>query len=368
MTHRIWQRAAVLIAVIVVVPTLALTGCEDTPRDKLTDGKRSLADGNLEEAQRHFEAALKEDDELVEARRLMATTYIESGDFEAAERTLEQLWDDRGFDREGELSADERQVRQLMSEQFSELYRRWAESIDEVEYPERFEEIARTGLERNRRDSALNTMLVDFYEKRADRYVERSQPLLAAEMLERIDDLHRFPDTRRESRERARQLRRQAFGDEAVERFERELRPDLIDADNYDPQRDMIAMDVEQPLDRRLDPDDADAVDRARETAVQTLVPTLSQFAVAMAGLDTDDADTTALQLPELKIEREQFRPGHYEMTVAIERESLVDMAFEYAENIRTYSGADHPEAVNGDQLAVDDLDIRLDTSAIDED
>lgn len=367
MTHEIWKRTAAAIAVVLAAGILLSMGCENTPRDKLNDGKRALADGDLVEAEQRLEAALEADPELVEARRLLATTYIEDEQFEAAERELEELWDDQGFDREGELGADERQTRQLMSEQFSQLYQNWAKSVDPGDDPEQFEAIAQAGLERNSRDSTLNTMLVEFYEDWADRHVERSDKVQAAEMLERIDELHRFPDTRRESRKRAKQLRREAFEPEAVERFETELLPELEEMGAWNGDDEVISMTIGQPPDGRLDPEDEQAVEQARNTAAQTLVPTLSQYAVVMARVDSDEVETTAVQLPQLTVEDEEFGPGSYEMTVAMPLTELVDMAFALSEYERTdaadqpYQNADEEPLVAGDK-------IPLDTSPIDND
>lgn len=368
MYHRIWQRTRVWLAIGVIAVSVVSTGCEETPRDKLGDGKRALADGDLSEARDHLEKALEADPELAEARRLMATTHMQEGDYEIAERILVDLWEDRGFGREGDLSAEERQIRQLMNEQFSELYREWARSVDRTEDPERFEEIARAGLERNSRDGPLNTMLLEFYEERADRFVERGDQVRAAKMLERIDELHRFPDTRRESKQRARQLRRDAFGDQARERFDEKLRPELVDTGAYEADTDTIVMETEQSVDRGLEPDDEEAVDQVRRTAVQTLAPRISQFALAMADLERAEVETAGLDLPPLQLREEEFRPGHYEMVLAFGRADLIELAFELEEFHRNH--ADEVLAEDRDDqpgpVAVGE-ELELDTSRLED-
>lgn len=368
MIHRFWQRTTGGLFVALMVVAVAAAGCEDTPEDHLADGKRALADRDLDSAQQRFEAALDAEPGLVEARRLLATTFIRDGEYELAEQTLRELWDDEDFDNEADLSADERQTRQLMSEHFSELYRSWGQSIDAEDQPGHFEDVVRRGLERNSRDGTLNQMLADFYETRANRFVERGEPIRAAELLERIDDLHRFPDTRRESRQRARQLRRQAFGDDARQRFEAELQAELVDTEAYDPQSETLRMTIEQPPDSRFDPDDDDAVTQARRTAVQTVAPTLTQYAIDIGDLDPEQVDPADIELPELTVEDEDFGPGHYEMTVALELSGLVDMAFEMAEGIRRADNGESGAGAGVGQFNVDDGAIKLDTSAVDDD
>lgn len=378
MTHRIWQRAAVLVVVLVAAGAFAATGCEDTPEDALQRGKQALANQQLEQAHQHFEEALEADAQHVrlEARRLMATTYIERGgeqQFERAEQILEQLWEHQGFDRETDLNAHQRHIRQLMNEQFSELYEQWARSIDEHDEPQRFEQVVVAGLDRNSRDGTLNSMLVDFYRQRADRFEEEGDRIRAAQMHENIQELYQFPDTHRQSRREAQRLRREAFDDEALDRFEQHEQADLIEQGYYDPDTQALSFTLEQPLDRRLDPDDQQALEQARNTAVETLQTTLLQLVVPVAGMEAGDTDNDALayalqrQDPVLTAHEEDFHePGSYSLVVSLERDELFDIAFDYAEYHRT-DPADAPSRdTNGEGIVIGE-DIQLDTSPLDD-
>ena len=331
--------------VIVVGLLIATMGCEDSPEDKLMDGRQALATRQADLAEERLQAAIEADPDLVEAKRLMANVHMVRHDFQTAETTLQQLWDEQGLDHEADLSVDERRTRQLMNKQYTELYRQWAKSIDTSRDPDEFERIGQIGLQHNSRDSKLNTMMVDFYRERADRLIEQNKRIEAAEMLERIDDLHTFTDIRRSSRNRAHQVRREAFFEQAQIRFQEDLQPDLMESNAYDPEAKVVRMSIEQPIDRRLDPDDDEAMEQARNMATQTLLPTLSQFATALGGLAVEDVDLSALELPERTIAEENFRPGHYDMVVEVELSTLIDMAFEYAEHERTHTGEPAREA-----------------------
>ena len=334
---------------------LLLLGCEETPQTQLTDAKRALAAGEVDRAEDRLIAVLEVEPRSVEARRMMASVEMRRGEFESAEEILEQLWDDNGFAREGELNPRQRQTRQLVNEQFSKLYHHWVQSIDPAESPERFEEIARTGLKRNSRDSHLNSMMADFYEARAERLIEQNQLVLAAEHLERIDELHRFPDSRRDARERAQQLRRQAFFERATERFRRDIQPDLLAAENYDPDRQIVRIAVDPPVDHRLQPDQEGALEQARSSAVQSVMPTLTQLAASIGDLEYDQIDPVAAEVPELQIEEEQFRPGNYEATFALHLDSLLDLGFSHSEAVRrggaTPADSDDPDADDADNV-----------------
>lgn len=369
MSTKYWPPAAVWVVVGIWVLSTALVtvGCEDTPKDKLTDAKRALAEGDIDRADDRLGAALELDPELVEARRMMANVDMRRGDFEAAQTTLETVWEDEGLDREGELTAEQRQFRQLVNEQFGNLYREWLDSIDPQSAPERFEEVGRSGLTRNRRDGQLNTSMLEFYQQRAERYIERNEPVKAAEQLERIDELHRFPDIRRESRQRARTLRRQAFVEEARQRFRDEIQPDLVETDSYDPDTELIRMVLEPPIDHRLDPDDDEDRQQARTTAIQMLIPTLSQFAGSLADLEKEEINLAAADIPELSIEEESFQAGDYRAVFTLELSTVIDLAFAYAEDLRTRPDEQRPEQGADDvtEVVIGD-DIELDTRAVD--
>ncbi len=346
MRHAIPSRGIFPLWVWALVATLALlSGCEESPRDKFMDGRQALTARDADGAEEKLQAAIEADPDLLEARRLMANVHLLRGDFEQAEATLDRLWDEQGFAHEAELDADARRTRQLMNKQYTELYRQWAASIDPMENPESFETVGQTGLERNSRDFRLAAMMVEFYQDRADRLIEANERIEAAEMLENIDDLRTFTDTRRAANRRATELRRQAFSDEAVERFDDEIRGDLIESGAYDPETHQITMSIDQPLDRRLDPDDQEALTRAQDMAIQTLLPTISQLVTSIGGFEVDELEVDQIDTEEFRdrvrdrIVNEDFEAGQYEMVVAVERRELIDLAFEYKEHRRKTNG-----------------------------
>lgn len=314
-------------------------GCKEEPRDHLIEGQRALASRDAELAEQHLEAALAAEPNLFEARRLMVDVEIMRGDYARAEAELNALWQARGFDREEGLSTAERGARRLMADQYNKLYRAWASDIDRESHPEVFEEVALKALSSKSRDTSVNEMLREFYRERADHFIDQGDKISAARELEKIQGLRTFPDTRQEYLDQARRLRREAFFEEARARFAEEIQPELEESGAYDAVNERILLAIEQPVDRRLSPSSEESKIQARAMARQTLIPTLAQLAVSIGGLDAETVDIGAMNVPPGEVEQEQFRVGRYDMVAAFTLESLMEMAFEYAEAQRREHG-----------------------------
>ena len=323
-------------ACISCATALLFTACDPTPEDQLTEAKRALASGDLDRAETRLDDLLNAYPQMLEARRVQADAYIRRGEYELARDTLEALWQEQNLEQEGDLTADQRQFRQLLNDQFRKLYHQWAASIDPTEAPERFEAICLAGLERDSRDGKLNQLLVDFYQQRAERHIERNDLVGAAEQLERIDDLYQFPDVRRESRERAATLRRQAFFEEASLRFQDEVQPNLHASQIYDAEAGTLEFSLQPTLGRRIGPDDREARREARQTALQSLEPILKRLAADLAELSTADVEALPVEMPEIRVDDESVQAGQYRATVKIELDELMDLAFQFHEAHRT--------------------------------
>ncbi len=349
--------ANVWILTLAMIAGLFLVACEDSPQDRLREAQRAIASRNADLAEQRLNEALKADPGHFEARRLLAQVDALRGDFAAAEEKLFTLWDAEGLDNETDLDAEGQRNRGLIRRQFNDLYRDWANSINQVDEPDLFEEVAQKGLERDPRNARLNAELADFYQERAERHIERGEKIQAAQELEKIDDLRIFADVRRDTRERARNLRREAFSEEARARFEENVQPELVDTDSYDPENEQIRIAVELTVDRSLDPASDEARQQVRARASQTLIPTLAQLAIALTGLELEEIDLSQLDAPEIGIEDEEFQRGRYQMTATFSLSGLIDMAFGYAEFERTRPHeADDADADDADDDA-DDTD-----------
>ena len=344
------RRSITRFMILLLSALIALSGCESSPQDKMREARGAILSGNADLAEERLQEVLAAGSEPFEARRLMASVHVIRGDFEKAEEALQALWAESGLDGEG-LDETQRRQRSLLRDQFNELYRRWIDALDPAGQPELFETVARKGLERDRANARLNALLVDFYNERADRFVERNEKVRAAEELEKIDGLRAFRDVRRGARERAANLRREAFGAETRARFEEKIQPDLMENDSFDAGRERIRLSVSQSVDRRLDPANDQARIQARTIATRSIAPTIAQLAISLTEIPFEEVDLSALNMPEMSVEEENFRRGSYEMVVVIGLENLITMAFDYAEHARTRS-EEEPEEEAGEEVA----------------
>lgn len=331
---------------------LFTVACEKSTQDMMREGRGALAAGNYDVAEQRFNEALAAEPGLFEARRLLVDVQAGRGDFKGAEEALQALWEEEGLGADGELGAEQRRNRGLIRDQFDRLYRRWVEAIDPATDPETFEEVAKKGLERDSRNTRLNALLSEFYQERAERFVERGEKMRAAEELEKIEDLRIFADMRRQLRERAQNLRNEGFAQEARARFEEQIGPELIESESYDPVTEQLRLAVEQPVDRSLNPASEADRNQARELAIGSLVPTLAQMAVTLSGQPLEEEALGAIRMPKFTFDGEDFRRGRYSATVQLSLESLVEMAFEYAEQVRAQAEDETSEEPSEEEAA----------------
>ena len=334
--------------VLLLSALVVLGGCESSPQDKMREARGAILSGNADLAEERLQEVMAAGTEPFETRRLMASVHVLRGEFEKAEEALRRLWTEQGLDGEG-LDETQRRQRSLLRDQFNELYRRWVDSLDPGADPELFEEVVLKGLDRDRSNARFNAMLVDFYNERADRFVERNEKVRAAEELEKIDGLRAFRDVRRGARERAANLRHEAFGAQARARFVEEVQPGLMESESFDAGKETVRLQVNQSVDRRLDPESDEARIQARTIATRSIAPTIAQLAISLTEIPFEEVDLSKLNMPEMSVEGENFRRGSYEMVVVIKLENLIRMAFDYAEHARTRPEESPEEVAQGE-------------------
>lgn len=351
------------------IPTLAVAatigvgamGCDEGPEQWLSEGKIALAAGEFDRAQAAFDRAVDGDPELIEARRLKATVHIETGQFEIAEQSLQRLWDEQGFDDEGELTVEQRQLQKLFGDQFDALYESWAHEIDRDSSPDEYEAIVTTGLRRNGANGALGSKLVEHYRRRADHFVERGEPERAAEILEKLDEIDHYVDADEGAGRRAERLRRRTFQRHADERFEQQLRPRLVDGGRYDAGDERIVLEAEYVPGGRLD-DDRESIRRWRTEAAMSVAEKLLEAIGDLTDTEADIALYDGIELPAVELEDEQVLPRRYEMVVAVQRDDLFDAAFAHQRALE--AGRTTPIAEDSSQQkAIVDRLLGLDTA-----
>ena len=335
-----WRPVGLVLAAALVVA--AATGCEQGPREKLLEAKTNLQqESKLEETEQLLEDVLEDDSENLEAERLLAEVYQLRGEYRRAEEQLEQIWKRHDFDDDrAERSAELKSTRELLRTQFVSLYTAWAENLEPTQQPEKFADVVRRGLDYDPKEMELNEMLVDYYWNRGQRLVEQDEKKEAAETFDKIRDLRtrRGDDRRQRARKKARELRLEFFKHEGRRRFD-EQGTDIIgrlDGLNVGDGGETIVLDLEQEVDYRLDPDDEEDANKARQMAFIGLVEKLRALTIAIAGLP-DDAEVSEIGnerakeilLSDVEFETRNFRPGRFIIKGSLSVDRTIEMAYD---------------------------------------
>ncbi len=336
-----WRRALVA-GVAWALLAVAASACEKDPREKLLEATTNLQrETKLDESEKLLEEVLEAQPDNLEAKRLRGEVYQLRGEYKRAEEQLEKLWSAHNFDdARADRSARLKSARELLRNQFVDLYTDWAEELDPSQQPDKFVDVVRRGLDYDPKDMQLNGMLVDFYWNRGQRLVEAGNKKEAAEAFEHIQDLRtmRGDDRRERARKKARDLRLEFFKDEGRERFESKGTDTIAELDGLtlSEEDETIVIDLQQDVDYRLDPDDESDTDKARQLAFIGLVERLRALTIELADLP-DDADlgeigqeqAKDILLSKVEFEEKAFRPGRYIIQGRLSVEEAIEMAYE---------------------------------------
>lgn len=323
-----WIRIWMLITALVTSATLV--GCKEDP---MAIARRAHATENADEAEKALEEVLAKTPKDFEARRLMADVHRFRGEFQKTEDALEELWDEKGFeDEDKELSPEERAQRDLLEQQFNELYTAWSDSIDPKADPEKFEEVAKAGLKWNKKSPSLNRKLVDFYRARAEQLEKDGKKLEAAKAYESILELRTMPKQREDATAKAAELRMQAFADEVKERFDKEVKAQLIEAELWDAENERINLEIEADVDRRLRQRDDEDVQQARKEAATAIRTAIARLVANVADVEDIVAANAAVKM---KSGDESLRRGKYKVTVSMTLDDIIAGAFKAREKAR---------------------------------
>ena len=335
-----WRTIGALVCAVALL--FGALACEKSPRQKLLRAKANLASGeNPDKSEKLLNSVLEAQPENLEAKRLIAEVYRLRGEFKRAEEQLDKLWKDQGFGKENaKLSARMKNTRELVRTQFVDLYKAWAKDIGAEENPEKFAETAKKGLEYNERDMDLNSLLVDYYWKKGQRLVEKGKKKEAAEAFEEILQLRtrRGDERRQKAKKKARDLRLEFFMAEGRKRFKENGKQTISEIDGLElnEKGDTILIDMEQDVDRRLNPNKESHKKKAQQIAFIGLIDKLRKVSLSIAGLpkETDlrmigTEKAKRILLSKLKFDETNFRRGRYAIKAKLPVEEAIGMAYD---------------------------------------
>ena len=218
------------LSALLLSATLALSACEKSAKEKLSEAYSAIQSKDADRAEAAIKDALAKEPDAEQAPVLMAQVHRLRAQYEKAEQELDGAWKKNSLDGD-KLSTQQKRMKQLFTEEYyPELYREWAESIDAVANPQKFEEIVLKGLKHEKDDKYLNTMLVEFYGKYAEKLIEQGKKAQGADTLEKIKPLYTSSKIRNEALTRASALRLEVYREGAQARFDTSIKPKLVEA------------------------------------------------------------------------------------------------------------------------------------------
>jgi hypothetical protein len=350
-----WARALMALLLMAAF-AVATTGCEKSPKDTLRAAKGAVLNNKPDQAQEHLDKVLAAEPDNFEAKRLMGRVHQLRGDFAKAEEQIRGLWQAQGFGKEGqELSTKQKSQKKFLEDDLTGLYVEWAESIDQKENPEKFEEVAKKGLEIDPKKPLLNSMLVEFYENRAKKLVEEGKKLEAADAYESVLDLRTLPQKRDNAKERAGNLRFEVnkaqmltyFNDKAKAKFQQEKR--------YNEEEKLILIALEESLDSDMESTVEKAIQESRGQEVnldprdekhaaiicdvamrEKLQPALTDVIVEATGIP-EDSDFSTMQVPASVNKGVQIAASRRDckLQAVLPLDDVLKMGFEVKEQTR---------------------------------
>lgn len=316
--------------IFTLIVALNVMGCEEDP---MMRGRAALLGEKPKVAKEAFDKVLKDDPDNLEARRLMGEVLRLQGDFAQAEKRLLEIWTEQGFGDEGkDLAPEQKSLKGRMSQQLEDVYIEWAESIDPKESPEKFEEIVTKGLERDAKNPRLNTMMVEHLISRGERLVEEGKKLEAAEAFEGVLNYRALPTQAEAAEERADNLRLEVFSNRVREQFAKELKPQLVEAEDWSEERKAVSVSIETEVDRSLKPGSEADVKAARAAARPAVALGLGATIARITGVEIKQSHMEKLGWPKHALDSEDFRRGRYKVNAYVALDDAIAYGFKAAE------------------------------------
>jgi tetratricopeptide (TPR) repeat protein len=311
-----WARALVAL-LLTAAFAVATTGCEKTPKDSLRTAKGAVINEKPDKAEEHLKKVLAADPDNFEAKRLMARVHQLRENYAEAEELIQGLWAAQGFDDDSKkLSTEQKSQKKFLEDDLTGLYSSWSQSIDQKENPEKFEEVAKKGLEIDPKKPRLNSLLVEFYENRAKKLVEEGKKLEAAAVYESILELRTLPQKRSNAKERAGNLRFEFNKDQMLTYFNDKAKAKFVKEERYDEENKAILIALEESLTSDMETKVEAAIKESRGQEIdldprddkhaaiicdvamrEELQPALEAVIVEATGLPKD-SDFSSMQVP----------------------------------------------------------------------
>lgn len=319
--RRSGRRGRVTAWLLVIALAFGAMGCEKSAREKLGEADAAVRMGDADRAQAALDEAVAKDPKVRGAAILQAQIHMLRKQYEKSEAALNELWKAEGLDGD-KLSTEQKSLKKrLEGEHYPTLYREWADAIDAQANPKKYEEVVTKGLKYDKKNPRLNTVLVEFYEKRAEKLIGEGKKAEAAETLDKIYPLYTASKRRSAAQDRATKLRQELFLEAATARFEKELKPKLVEEERWDEEGKAVIIALELEVDRKLPDEDAKKLAYAKTSEA------FNAFTRQLGGLGEDVKMGVAYKLEGFKVIEEENKRGTYTIKSSLPIDTLVAYA-----------------------------------------
>ena len=202
----------------------------------------------------------------------------------------------------------------------------------------------------------LNMLLANHYWKKGQRLVEQEKKKEAAEAFEQIRQLRtsRGWDKRQKAKKKARDLRLEFFMEEGRKRFEEKGKQTVAEIDglSLNDKGDTIVIDMEQDVDRRLNPQKEAHKKKAQQIAFIGLIDKLRKVSLAISGLPEDSdlrkigtQKAKRILLSKISFDATNFRRGEYSIEAKLPVEEAIGIAYDVKNAFKEAEEADKKKA-----------------------
>jgi tetratricopeptide (TPR) repeat protein len=324
---------------------LGLTACERSPEQKLKQAQVELVQGNPKQARSYLKDIVKAKPDSVEAKRLMSDVQNQLGNYAKAEQMLDDVWKQLGLDdkKPSELSSALTKQKKLLKQQYEGVYESWAKSLDPKKDTETYGKMINRAVEMFPEDTQINDFAFTYYEAAASTLADKENYKKAAEKMKELSGKEGIlAKTADKADRRANDFLFQIHKEDALKYFNENAKANLEENDLYDPENEVINLDIEQKVNKKLDPENQKHKKAAKALAIKAMGKRLQQLLVEATGLPKD-TDFSGLTTPdELEITEESFEPGVYKIKAKLPVEALLRLGFDVKQAAKQNEGEDN--------------------------
>lgn len=295
--------------------TLLLTtltwGCKDESKEYIPRARRALMQGNLDEAEKQFEAARKANPDSYPAQWGVAQVLGKRGNFEAQAKQLRDMLSKKDFEAQ----------KPLLDEELEKALLALASAAEKDDDREKF---LREAIEVNKASEA-NAKLAAILTKKAGKAMGKGQNEEARKLYEEVSKLRISKKERRSAKAQAELLGFLAFKAKFKADFEK-VKASFVEAGEYDEPNQQFTVLME--LESVGDPKAEDFESLNQRNAIAYAAEGLAKLAFKVAGAEMPEGAQVKFSASDVSILEQGFtdpkKREMYKIKVAVPEDAII--------------------------------------------